>query len=730
MKKIICALLTALLIFGVLSVSVTANESAVYISFNKGNNANDGFSANTPKKSLGNAGGSGAIGMLDGGGTLVVCEKLHIGANYTWKTRGHVTITANYDNVDYKNPEPATNPASGSMKFASGMTLTIESDITLDDLILFQEGAQNTLIVKDGATLTITENIVTMSKHAYYTKIIVEKGGKAIVNGGTFSAVYGDGDITIGGKANILNDGSDVPVKETVVTSEDNVCFLDYNGSNSNDGFSPSTAVKGYTGGVFDVLKNGGTVVVSGKSYVAGTEGVNEFTLPYFENPLVFTSVYDGVDYKNPEPATNPACAFKLGSGTKLNIEGNVVFDNIILFQENGQNTLVVKNGGSLTINENVVTMTKQSYYFRIVVEAGGTAVINGGTFSTVEGDGYITIGEKATILSGGSGTPTDGPEDGAAKVCFIDYAKGSDKNDGSSPSTAVKGYSNGVTKILKTGGTLVVSGKSYMSGTSNANAYSLPVLGGPLTITSVYDGVDYKNPEPANNPACAFKLGSGTVLNISSDVIFDNIILFQENNQNTIHVNPGATLIITDTVVFLTKPGNDYHFKIEVESGAVAILSEEAQKVLTIEGNGDIITYEPSAPIEPPVAEKTEVKLTVGSNTAYINGEAKTLDAAPINRNSRILLPVRFLADAFGANVAWDGATSTATLTNDEVTIVIVIGAPSMTVNGETVTLDSPAIIESSRTYLPVRAIANALGVANDNIIWDGATSTAILTK
>ena len=63
-------------------------------------------------------------------------------------------------------------------------------------------------------------------------------------------------------------------------------------------------------------------------------------------------------------------------------------------------------------------------------------------------------------------------------------------------------------------------------------------------------------------------------------------------------------------------------------------------------------------------------------------------------------------------------------------ITIVVTIDKPEMTVNGQTVKLDSPAIIENNRTYLPVRAIANALGVANENIKWDGATSTATLLK
>ncbi len=128
-----------------------------------------------------------------------------------------------------------------------------------------------------------------------------------------------------------------------------------------------------------------------------------------------------------------------------------------------------------------------------------------------------------------------------------------------------------------------------------------------------------------------------------------------------------------------------------------------------------------------------TEVKLTIGSTTAYINGVAQTLDAAPINRNNRTMLPVRFLANAFGVQndgITWDAATRTATLANGTTKIVVTIDAKEMIVNGEAVALDSPAIIENNRTYLPVRAIANALGVSNDNISWDAATNTATLVK
>ena len=123
----------------------------------------------------------------------------------------------------------------------------------------------------------------------------------------------------------------------------------------------------------------------------------------------------------------------------------------------------------------------------------------------------------------------------------------------------------------------------------------------------------------------------------------------------------------------------------------------------------------------------KTEIKLTIGQNYGYVNGVEKALDAAPIIRDSRTMLPVRFVAEAFGATVGWDGATSTATIKTAEVEIKITIGAKEAVVNGKTVTLDAPAFIENSRTYMPVRFIAENLGAT---VGWDGATSTATLVK
>ena len=126
-------------------------------------------------------------------------------------------------------------------------------------------------------------------------------------------------------------------------------------------------------------------------------------------------------------------------------------------------------------------------------------------------------------------------------------------------------------------------------------------------------------------------------------------------------------------------------------------------------------------------ISSGVELKMTLGKTAYTLNGETKTMDVAPIIRNERTMLPVRYVAEALGAEIAWDGATSTATLKTVDTEIKITVGAKDATVNGKSVALDSPAFIENDRTYMPVRFVAETLG---GTVAWDGATSTATITK
>ncbi len=512
----------------------------------------------------------------------------------------------------------------------------------------------------------------------------------------------------------------------------DNMVYVStVSGNNANDGLTPTTAKKSLgskgANGALGVIKNGGTMVVFERLMMGEKDTVYKFDV----NGTVTITANDGnTDYKNPSPATNPAAgSLKMASNSKVEVYSDVIIDDVILFQEAGQNTWIVKSGATLTVTDKVVTMTKQSFYMNIEVEEGATAIINGGTFSKVSGAGKIEVGKGATILEGVQSTPatpsTPAPAhkapsgvDGA--YAYISTTEGNNANSGLSANAEKKTMgtadSDGAYSLVKDGGTIIVTEKWQMG------KYTLKA-NGAITVTGNDGDTDFKFPYPSSNPGGgAVKLVPGVTVTVESDLTFDDIIIFQEGAQGTLHVKSGATLTVTNLCVLMSI--KDYHYKVIVDEGATAILSEEAQKVFDVECNGTLKTYKP---------ENTVVKLTIGSKQAYINNVAQTLDAAPINRNNRTMLPVRFLANAFGVaneGIKWDAATRTATLTNSDVTIVVTIDAPSMTVNGETVALDSPAIIENNRTYLPVRAIANALGVSNDNIKWDAATNTATLIK
>ena len=135
-----------------------------------------------------------------------------------------------------------------------------------------------------------------------------------------------------------------------------------------------------------------------------------------------------------------------------------------------------------------------------------------------------------------------------------------------------------------------------------------------------------------------------------------------------------------------------------------------------------------PSGTAEMPAAvTETKVTLTLGSTAATRNDAAVTLDTAPLSRGGRMMLPIRFVAEAFGAAVGWNGDTATATVAAGDTVITVQIGAGQIFVNGNAVPLDTAAFIEGGRTYLPVRAIAGALGAA---VEWDGDTATATLTR
>ncbi len=114
-----------------------------------------------------------------------------------------------------------------------------------------------------------------------------------------------------------------------------------------------------------------------------------------------------------------------------------------------------------------------------------------------------------------------------------------------------------------------------------------------------------------------------------------------------------------------------------------------------------------------------------IGSNIYYQGGVAKVMDVAPYIKNDRTYVPMRYLGEILGAEVVWDDAARTVTLTRGDTTVVFTIGSTTYTVNGEAKTADVAPEITNSRTMLPARYVAEAFGAI---VGWDAATQTVLI--
>ena len=109
-------------------------------------------------------------------------------------------------------------------------------------------------------------------------------------------------------------------------------------------------------------------------------------------------------------------------------------------------------------------------------------------------------------------------------------------------------------------------------------------------------------------------------------------------------------------------------------------------------------------------------VEMTIGNKTYEANDTEQTMDIAPYIKSGRTYLPVRYVGEALGATVSWNNSTQTAIIVGaNKTTLVLKIGSKVMTNNSSDVQMDVAPEITSSRTMLPIRWVAEALGATVD---------------
>ncbi|GFN22157.1 stalk domain-containing protein [Thermanaeromonas sp. C210] len=132
------------------------------------------------------------------------------------------------------------------------------------------------------------------------------------------------------------------------------------------------------------------------------------------------------------------------------------------------------------------------------------------------------------------------------------------------------------------------------------------------------------------------------------------------------------------------------------------------------------------AAPAAPFSIEKPGEAVLEGEVRVFLGDRELSWEISPsFSRDGHFLVPVRDLGRALGAEVSWDEKTQRVLVTSSQATVGFQIGSSEAIVDGEKVTLPSPAILKNGRAMVPLRFLTQVLGLA---VNWDDRTQTATL--
>ncbi|GAA0370932.1 copper amine oxidase N-terminal domain-containing protein [Bacillus horti] len=113
-----------------------------------------------------------------------------------------------------------------------------------------------------------------------------------------------------------------------------------------------------------------------------------------------------------------------------------------------------------------------------------------------------------------------------------------------------------------------------------------------------------------------------------------------------------------------------------------------------------------------------TSFATPTGNVDVLVNGESLHMLVPPVIQQGRALVPVREISEALGYTVSWDRDTQTVYLNNqNEVTNKYNSSNERIIINGNPIASEIPPQVINGRTMVPIRAISEATGA---NVQWD----------
>jgi len=100
-----------------------------------------------------------------------------------------------------------------------------------------------------------------------------------------------------------------------------------------------------------------------------------------------------------------------------------------------------------------------------------------------------------------------------------------------------------------------------------------------------------------------------------------------------------------------------------------------------------------------------------IAAISVVYNGAALKTSPPPVESQGRVLIGMRDIFEAMSAELTWNAPTRTVTATQGSTTVTLTIGSRTAYVNGRAVALDVPPQIIEGTTFVPLRFVAEATG-------------------